>query len=160
MFEQTPWNFKTLSRPWWTIFFVAFCEIIYSSKQSHKVWEKFHDTFYFAGITLTYLFNLVNTKVKTSFCMLSLQISMNVRVTQLTTATRKQTVITMTVHFAAHVEVVSLGTASATAVVCYLLSLTFIHRRGTILSPYLHNFLATGIDHVLWRGNYILITKW
>ena len=46
------------------------------------------------------------------------QISMNVPVAQPTTATKKQTVRTLMVHFAAHVQVVSLGTASATAAVC------------------------------------------
>lgn len=45
------------------------------------------------------------------------QISMNVQVAQPTTATKKQTVITMMVHFAARVQVVSLGTVSATATV-------------------------------------------
>ena len=43
---------------------------------------------------------------------------MNVQRAHPTTATRKHTVITLMVHFAAHVKVVSVVTVSATATVC------------------------------------------
>ena len=41
------------SRTRWPIFFITFLEIIQSSQeQSEKVWDDFHDRFYFAGVAL------------------------------------------------------------------------------------------------------------